>query len=537
VRGSQKVREALFGSPLYQMTLGGRVPKTVLGTPPDPWPGNPQIGAALRRGDFELLGHSNYLGEIPWTFNGLDEDETAELHGFGWLRHLREVGSEEASIRARDLVSSWIAVHTQWADLPWRPDVLGERLTNWLANYQFIRARGDEKFCDNFMASMAKQARHLTRAYKLVAEDGKAFAAIRGLINSGLCLETLEENYPLGLQALNDALTEQIHPDGGHFQRNPSLQYRVLAQLIEIRQTLRAAHEEVPKSLQQSIEIMTPFLRSLRHGDGRLCLFNDSMEEDEAAIDRVMAAAESNAKPIKSAAQTGFQRIRSGRTLILVDAGVPPASPFDVNAHAGTLGFEMSVGKYRMVVNCGAHPDNATDWHHALRSTAAHSALVVDHSDSALYNSEGHMTAGPKTVTVNRNEEEGHTLVELSHDGYQSRFGLIHKRDLYLSPGGNDFRGLDQLVGTGGSGFEICFHLHPDVQALTQADGSGVLLRVPGINGGWRFRAAGGAISLKESIYHGTRAGMRRAEQIVISGHLNGEGATVKWAFKREAKG
>ena len=537
MRVSQKVREALFGSPLYQMTLSGRAPKTVLGTPPDPWPGNPQVGAALRRGDFELMGRSNYLGEIPWTFHGLDDDETAELHGFTWLRHLREVGSEEASIRARDLVSSWITVHTQWADQPWRPDVLGERLTNWLANYQFIRARGDEKFSANFMGSMAKQARHLTRAYKLVAEDGKVFAAIRGLLNSGLCLESLEENYPLGLKALDEAIKKQIYPDGGHFERNPSLHLHILAQLIEMRQTLRAAHEEVPESLQHAIDRMAPFLRSMRHGDGRLCLFNDGLEEDEAVIDRIMAAAESNAKPLKSAPNTGFERIRSGRTLIVVDSGKPPAAPHDIGAHAGTLGFELSIGKRRMVVNCGAHPDHETDWHHALRSTAAHSTVIVDHSDSILFDADGHMTDGPRTVSVNRTEEEGHTLVELSHDGYKNRFGLIHKRDLYLSPGGNDFRGLDQLVGSGGSGFEIAFHLHPDVQALTQADGTGVLLRVPGIHGGWRFRAAGGSISLKESVYHGSRSGIRRTEQIVVSGRLDGQGATVKWAFKRETKG
>ena len=72
---------------------------------------------------------------------------------------------------------------------------------------------------------------------------------------------------------------------------------------------------------------------------------------------------------------------------------------------------------------------------------------------------------------------------------------------------------------------------------MTQADGTGVLLRVPGIHGGWRFRAAGGSISLKESVYHGSRSGIRRTEQIVVSGRLDGQGATVKWAFKRETKG
>ena len=45
-------------------------------------------------------------------------------------------------------------------------------------------------------------------------------------------------------------------------------------------------------------------------------------------------------------------------------------------AHAGTLSFEMSVGRDRLIVNCGAAPAAEADWRDALRATAAHSTLV-----------------------------------------------------------------------------------------------------------------------------------------------------------------
>ena len=47
---------------------------------------------------------------------------------------------------------------------------------------------------------------------------------------------------------------------------------------------------------------------------------------------------------------------------------------------------------------------------------------------------------------------------------------------------------------------------------------------------GWRFRAQGGVVSLADSIYLGTGT-MRRTSQIVVSGGLNGESTTVKWAI------
>jgi uncharacterized heparinase superfamily protein len=109
------------------------------------------------------------------------------------------------------------------------------------------------------------------------------------------------------------------------------------------------------------------------------------------------------------------------------------------------------------------------------------------------------------------------------------RLRLIHHRRLYLAADGNDLRGEDTAEGPGGEQFTLRFHLHPDVQAAAVQDGASVLMRLAS-GEGWRFRAQGGVVSLANSIYLGTGT-MRRTSQIVVSGGLNGEETTVKWAF------
>jgi uncharacterized heparinase superfamily protein len=63
-------------------------------------------------------------------------------------------------------------------------------------------------------------------------------------------------------------------------------------------------------------------------------------------------------------------------------------------------------------------------------------------------------------------------------------------------------------------------------------NGAAVLLRLPG-GSGWRLRAGGAKVNVAESIYFGS-GGAKRTQQIVLSGRTDSNGATVKWALRRE---
>jgi uncharacterized heparinase superfamily protein len=215
--------------------------------------------------------------------------------------------------------------------------------------------------------------------------------------------------------------------------------------------------------------------------------------------------------------------------LLSAVAGAPPPPGLDRFAHAGTLSFEFSSGKERLIVNCGAAPAFGNEWREALRATAAHSTLIIADVSSAEIRETG-LGRRPANVNAQRHEVTGAHWLEASHDGWGKLFGAVHHRRIYLSESGEDLRGEDLIEAEQPQPFVIRFHLHPNVTASLQQDNEAVLLRLPS-GQGWRLRADGAALSIEESVYFGGNEA-RRAEQIVLAGHQDGP-QQVKWAITR----
>jgi uncharacterized heparinase superfamily protein len=273
-------------------------------------------------------------------------------------------------------------------------------------------------------------------------------------------------------------------------------------------------------------------LRLFRHGDRRLALFNDSIEEDAVLVDLALTRSETRGPAPLQAPHAGFQRLQCGQTLVVVDTGRPPPRGFDGNAHAGPLSFEMSQGRERIIVNCGGYRGSRPAWQRVARSSAAHSVLVVGDTNAVEIGASGTPRRAPPAIRCERSEEDGHQWIAVSHDGYRARFGLTYSRELYLAAEGDDFRGEEKLSGRAGVDFALRFHLHPAVEASLLDDGNGALLRLPS-GASWRLRCAGADMALSDSIYLGSGE-VRPTQQVVLTGTTVSDGATVRWALRRE---
>lgn len=531
---THRLLATLFPTKLYQRSLiWGRIPKSFRNSPPDLWPGNAGVGADLLRHIFHIDYKQITLSDPIWPAPNLDPFQQAHLHRFDWLRDLRALGSDPAKGKARQLVTDWLTTHGMWQKLPWRPDILSERLSNWLMSFEFLTASTDPIFAQTLRTSIISQARHLNRIATWGQQDSSLFDVVKGQILCGICTPGNQDGLEAGFSLLTQEINRQILPDGGHFQRSPSLQLNVLRRLIEIREILQAAQLEVPIDLQTALDRMGPMLRSYRLSDGSLGLFNGGTEENSIAIDTVLGKIAVKGKALLSAPHTGFQRITAGRTLILMDTGGAPPQDAAHNIHAGALSFEMCIGKEKLIVNCGSHAGRDDAWALASRTTAAHSTVCVNDTNSLVLPTGPIPLQQARETAVQRREADSNIWLEASHEGYKSNFGLIHRRKLYLDASGADFRGEDNLLGTGGKYFAVRFHLHPHVQASLVQDGTAVLLRVgKGKAQGWQFRASGGGISLEESIYLGKPGEPRHGNQIVVAGVMDNNEATVKWRFE-----
>lgn len=172
-----------------------------------------------------------------------------------------------------------------------------------------------------------------------------------------------------------------------------------------------------------------------------------------------------------------------------------------------------------------------------LRTTAAHSTLVVGDSNSTAALAEGALGRGVVEVAFERSDSAGDFILSASHDGYARRYGLIHERTLTLSADGKELKGDDVLRAApnrrrpADTSFAIRFHLAPRTEVSLTADGQGALLR---IDGGplWQFKVRGGSLMIDDSLWVDADARPHAAQQLVVSGRVNGA-TTAHWQFKR----
>ena len=202
--------------------------------------------------------------------------------------------------------------------------------------------------------------------------------------------------------------------------------------------------------------------------------------------------------------------------------------------------FEMSAAHERLIVNCGTYPGAPRDWRHFMRYTAAHSTAVVDDTNSTEITDHGALEYRAGNVLVDRADDEGAQWLDMSHDGYRSLYGIIHRRRLWLSPDGGDLRGEDTFVGLEGRPvtvpdrrFIVRFHLHPDGQGDPGAERPG---RADAPAERPRLaparHAAPASVSPRASI-SARKAACAAPSRSCWSARFPPEGITVKWALTR----
>ena len=537
----------LLGSGLYSLTLGQRSPRTFFAVAPDPWPGDPVVGMRLVAG--ELMAHSQ-IGAVmprsddpPWRRAGAGVLWLDALNGFAWLRDLRDCGDPSAAVVAAQLVDDWCDREWRWSPLSWKREVLAARIVNWIRHYDWLAAAADPGFPARFVLAVGRQRAHLRRASRTGMIGHEAVAVLKAMIFADLAFlrdgKRFEKSLEHNLGRLAKFVKRYVGHDGVVAERAPHLQVAVLRHLLDVRAALGSAERRAPAELIAAVDRMAPMLRFFRHGDGGLALFNGSWEGERSLMDLVLARSGSSEAAPAMALASGFQRMTAGTSLVIVDAGSPPGRGMDGIAHAGTLSFEMSAAHERLIVNCGTYPGAPREWRHFMRFTAAHSTAVVDDTNSTEITNHGSLEYRAGNVLVDRADDQGSQWLDMSHDGYRSLYGIIHRRRLWLSADGGDLRGEDMFGGPDGRPvtvpdrrFILRFHLHPTVKATLAQSGQAVLMRLPS-GRGWRLRASGAGIGLAESIYLGEDGRVRRTEQIVLVGQVPPEGAAVKWALTR----
>ncbi len=510
-----RFRNNVFASPLYTFLLNRASPCTPVKLEAA-FTGDKQRGQSLRLSDDILSGH------------------THRSNRFDWLADIQASDLNTSVVIAQELTEKWMEAHRDWNPESWRLEVLSARICNWIPAAHFVLAGADPDFSHGFTGALARHITHLKTAIRLGEPLPAGFTAQKALIYCGMALTNQTALKTKGLNLLKRAIELELFSDGGHTSRNPSTQLTGLRNLLDVRAILQASPQGVPVWIDNAIVKMTPVARAVVMGDGLLANFNGTEPIAASDISRVLGLTHPNVRALNDAPDVGFQRLAARRTVVLMDSGIKEQEVDDSLESAGTLSFEMAVGKQRLIVNCGQNEIARTALRRALRGTSAHSTLEIAETNSSEISTYGDL--GPRRAwrsEYNRREVEKNILVEAAHNGYQTPFGLTHKRSLYLAASGLELRGEDEIQGTSEQPVCLRFHLHPSVHASLTGSGDSVLLKF-GKSAGWRFRSSISDIRLEPSLYL-ENADQRQTTQIVLNHHHSGPDSRVKWRFSMES--
>ena len=482
----------------------------------------------------------------PFEMTPPSDEWAVILLSFAWLRHLRAADSAITRANARSLIDDWINLQGGWHPIGWRLDILSRRVVCWLSQAPFVLQDADARFYRRFIRSLSRQVRYLRRSLKQSREGLPRLQALIALTYATLCIQGQSTYLRAATRRLIDELRAQILPDGGHVSRNPGALIELLADLLPLRQLFSARDLQPPSALNNAIDRMMPMLRFFRHGDGNFAQFNGMGPTAVDLLATVLAYDDARGTPVSNAPHSGYQRIDTGQTMLLMDTGRPPPLALSQEAHAGCLSFELSWKQHRLVINCGLPAVNKETWRQVARATAAHSTVTFNDKSSCHFLETGSfrrllfgtpIVGGPHNVIAEREDTEAGALLHTSHDGYTNDFGIIHSRTIQLSADGRVLDGEDSFVPSDGltiparapDEFAIRFHLHPAVKASRLSDGRGAILLLPDREV-WTFATMGNVVEIEESVFLAGTDGPRRAVQIVIYGHAR-EMAKVKWSF------
>jgi uncharacterized heparinase superfamily protein len=302
--------------------------------------------------------------------------------------------------------------------------------------------------------------------------------------------------------------------------------------------------QTLPHRLIPGIDRMFPALRFFRHSNGELALFNGATAISADRLMCVLRYDESTGRTFRAAPHMQYHRLECGATVIIADTGRPPPGVLSSKAHAGCLSLEMSSGRNRFIVNSGVPISGGADHGRLSRSTAAHSTVVLNDTSSSRQSQSAFLgpilVAGARSVRAERADtDDGAQGFLARHDGYLSRFGLHHEREVRLSADGEVITGRDRLLRSGDrdpnpddrSVAVARFHLHPKISAAQTSSGSIVMTAQDGEC--WLFECKDAAPELAESIFLADLSGPRRTRQITVTFAV-ADTPEVQWRMVRQ---
>ena len=471
-----------------------------------------------------------YLNSV-WVNNNLDKKDHRNLHSFFWLFGLDLKSSKKIT---RSVILNWIEENYNYSKKNWEIDILSKRIIAWISNTKLTYEDSDEVYKNKFNTIIQKQINHLINEIeksKLIDDKMVGCAAI---ILTGLSFKEKEKYLDFGFSLLKKIINFSFDSQGFPKSRNIRQLNFYLKYFVLIREWLKESQSEIPVYLDEIIFYLGKSYSILCQEMKKSILFNGNHETDNKDFDQYLSNHRYKFKN-NSFETGGYIILKNNKISLIMDIGSSPEKKFSKDYQCGALSFEIISNNKKLICNSGYFQKIKHKLNDISKSTANHSALIIDnHSSCKINKSKMEIENELKILNKNFVIEKNYWSISASHDGYNKRYGIIHERQIEFFPENNKFVGQDKLLkkkNFKSSTFEIRFHLEPNVKIMKTQDGKSILIDIE--NEGWKFTAQGYTIDIETGLYFGKKNSFTENQNLFISGITQMEDQIIKWEFEK----
>jgi len=421
-----------------------------------------------------------------------------DFNKFNFIRDLKSEGSIKARSTARSLVENWIKEDHNLRSHEFNSVVMAERISCWSFNYSWFAESGGLDFQKKILNSIALQSKFLELKLDQSNDNLEKIIIVKGiLVSKSILYETIDNINQL-LTIINEKIEILTNTDGGHISRSPVKQLDLLRHLIEIRSIIAILKNVDAEALHQKTIKMGEFCRSFQMPNEYFSWFHGGSLIPKEIIKQTLNRIGYKNKIFSLAKETGFCRLSNMNSVLFVDIGLNKKTI--QNTKASLFAFEFFYKKEKIISNLGeVNNSKYKNMKNSLSSTAAHSGLNIDDRNN--------IDLSGRRITRISNIQFGKTkdgnLLDVTHSGYETIFGVHHRRQIYLSNKKNEIRGRDEILNIGNIGSipknaYIRFHLHPGIELIKTRSGSILLNHKKGYV--WKMSSNHKNISIENSV-------------------------------------
>ena len=468
-----------------------------------------------------------------WKSENLNYSDFKKLHSFYWLFSIDLKSSNKIS---QSIIEKWIARNQNYKTESWEIDILSKRVIAWISNSKITYDRSDDNYKKNFNEIISKQVNHLINEIDRSLDLNNKMIGCTAITITGIAYKN-NRFLEYGLNLLKKIINSSF--DSDYFPKSRSIRQMIfyLKYFILIRELLKESLNDIPEYLDEIIFYLGKSYDFFWGSIKQSLLFNGNNNSDNQDFDKYLALFRYKFKNDKFEISK-YKILKNNNTLLAMDMGNNPVKNVSENYQGGPLSFEFFYKNNKLITNSGYFQNHTHQLNRISKSTATHSTLILDNSSVCSYkkNNKGQsfVNKGFKTFDEKVIYEKEYWKLQCSHDGYLSRYGVIHERNLEFNTSKNILFGREKLIKKKNfkvSNFEIRFHLLPGIKVTKLQDNKSVLIELD--NSGWRFFSNDGLIGIETGLYFGNKNSYVENQNIFISGVTQNSEQLIEWQISK----